>query len=50
MVFLEDSELTNIYPDLKSIEDFYAYSLRNYKVGKVNKALEYVNKLLKLTN
>ena len=46
--FLEDSELSNIYPDLKSIESFYAYSLRNYKVGKVNKALEYVNKCIEI--
>ena len=48
MVFLEDSELSNIYPDLKSIESFYAYSLRNYKVGKVNKALEYINKCIEI--
>ncbi len=46
--FLEDSELSNIYPDLKSIESFYAYSLRNYKVGKINKALEYVNKCIEI--
>ena len=34
--FLEDSELKNLYPNFESLESLYAYSLRNYKIGKIN--------------
>ena len=46
--FLEESQLSNIYPNIKSIQSLYAYTLRNYKIGKINKALEYVNKCIEI--
>ncbi|MBD23344.1 MAG: hypothetical protein CL572_06780 [Alphaproteobacteria bacterium] len=48
--FLEDTELKSLYPNLKSIQSLYAYALRNYKVGKINKAIELVDKCLKIDN
>ena len=41
-------ELKNLYPDLESLESLYAYSLRNYKVGKINVALKLVDKCIKI--
>ena len=48
--FLDETELENIYPNLKSLQSFYAYSLRNYKIGKINKALELINRCIKVDN
>ena len=46
--FLEDFELKNLYPDLESLESLYAYSLRNYKIGKINVALKLIDKCIKI--
>ncbi len=44
--FLEEKELKLLHSDLQSIEDIYAYSLRFYKVGKVNEAIRLINKCI----
>ena len=48
--FLDEIELKNLYPDLKNLESLYAYSLRNYKIGKIIKALELVDKCIEIDN
>ena len=48
--FLDEIELKNLYPDLKNLESLYAYSLRNYKIGKIIKALELVDKCIEMDN
>ena len=37
--FLDDKKLKKIYGNNNKIESFYAYTLRNYRVGKIKKAL-----------
>ena len=44
--FLNDKQLKSIYKDNKNIESFYAYSHRNYRVGKIRDALLLVNKCI----
>jgi predicted Zn-dependent protease len=44
--FLNDKQLKSIYKDNKNIESFYAYSHRNYRVGKIEDALILVNKCI----
>ena len=46
--FLDDAELKNLYPNLKSLESLYAYSLRNYKLGKIDQALKYINRCIEI--
>ena len=48
--FLDEIELKNLYPDLKTLESLYAYSLKNYKIGKIIKALELVDKCIEMDN
>lgn len=48
--FLDEIELENLYPDLKTLESLYAYSLKNYKIGKITKALELVDKCIEMDN
>ena len=45
--FLEEKKLKFIYPNLNNLESLYAYSLMNYKIGKVQKALELINLCIK---
>ena len=44
--FLNDKQLKSIYKDNKNIESLYAYSHRNYRVGKIEDALILVNKCI----
>ena len=46
MVFLNDKQLKSIYKDNINIESLYAYSHRNYRVGKIEDALILVNKCI----
>jgi len=48
--FLDEIELENLYPDLKTLESLYAYSLKNYRIGKITKALELVDKCIEMDN
>lgn len=48
--FLDEIELENLYPDLKTLESLYAYSLKNYKIGKIIKALELIDKCIEMDN
>ena len=41
--FLDKKILHSRYNKIDSLESYYAFSLRNYKVGKVKKAIQYVN-------
>ena len=44
--FLNDKQLKSIYKDNINIESLYAYSHRNYRVGKIEDALILVNKCI----
>ena len=44
--FLDDEQLAYLYPKLNNLESFYAYSLRNYKLGKVKEALDLADKCI----
>ncbi|MAZ46166.1 MAG: hypothetical protein CMM98_01115 [Rickettsiales bacterium] len=46
--FLDDKKLKNIYGDSNKIESLYAYTLRNYRVGRINRALELINQCIKI--
>ncbi|MAI30028.1 MAG: hypothetical protein CBC84_002775 [Pelagibacteraceae bacterium TMED124] len=46
--FLDDKKLKKIYDDNSQIESLYAYTLRNYRVGKINKALKLVDQCIKI--
>ena len=48
--FLDEIELKNLYPELKTLESLYAYSLKNYKIGKIIKALELIDKCIEMDN
>ena len=45
--FLELNQLKKIYKNKNSTEAFYAYSLYNYRVGKVDEALKFIDLCIK---
>ena len=47
--FLDDEKLKKIYANNK-IESFYAFALRNYRVGKIDKALKLIDQCIKIDN
>ena len=49
MDFLDDEKLKKMYAN-KKIESFYAFALRNYRVGKIDKALKLINQCIKIDN
>ena len=46
--FLKQDALDKIYKNSSSLESSYAYSLRYYRIGKVDLAIEEINKCLKV--
>ena len=46
--FLKQDALDKIYKNTSSLESNYAYSLRYYRIGKVDLAIEEINKCLKI--
>ena len=46
--FLSDEKLEKIYADNGEIEGFYAYTLRNYRVGKIDNALKLIEQCIKI--
>ena len=39
-----------MYANRSTIESFYAFALRNYRVGKIDKALKLINQCIKIDN
>ena len=48
--FLDDKKLKKIYGNNEKIEGFYAYTLRNYRVGKIEKALKFIDECIRIDN
>ena len=48
--FLDEEKLDLIYKDENKLESIYAFSMRNYRIGKIKKALMLVNKCIELDN
>tara|TARA_B100000287_G_scaffold297239_1_gene280380 strand:+ start:368 stop:1672 length:1305 start_codon:yes stop_codon:yes gene_type:complete len=48
--FLDHEKLKNIYGDNNKIDSLYAYSLRNYRIGKIDKALKLIDQCIKIDN
>ena len=46
--FLDKKILQNRYNKIDNIESFYAFSLRNYKIGKIKKAIQYIDKCIEI--
>ena len=46
--FLEEEELNVLYPSLSTIESLYAFSFRNYKIGKIGDAINLINECIKI--
>ena len=46
--FLEEEELNILYPSLSTIESLYAFSFRNYKIGKIGDAIKLINECIKI--
>ena len=44
--FLDKKILHSRYNKIDNLESYYAFSLRNYKVGKVKKAIQYINECI----
>ena len=48
--FLDDEKLKKIYDNKSTIDSFYAFALRNYRVGKIDKALKLIDQCIKIDN
>ncbi|MEE2695058.1 MAG: M48 family metalloprotease [Pseudomonadota bacterium] len=46
--FLKTEQIDRIYPQKNSLETTYAYALNSYKIGKVNQAIELVNRCIEI--